>query len=238
MVKRILGILHSAKDLSKAAVRGALQSSGTAALYLCTSTLLAAILTIAYLNYAWEIDKQQWYRAYAILQGIELDEIHQAEQDRAADIYYERVLATRAERLRDEEFQDIRQAVFSQPPPPEEPGPAPPAEPNDAERIGAYDRRLAADRARAQSEGLLEQTQLIENMPPFQAKEVIRNLWQENPQRVLQMLSGMEERSRQRILYAMDESDDEELKDLCEILQRIGDGEPMLSTIERAANEP
>ena len=75
-------------------------------------------------------------------------------------------------------------------------------------------------------------------MPPFQAKEVIRNLWQENPQRVLQMLSGMEERSRQRILYAMDESDDEELKDLCEILQRIGDGEPMLSTIERAANEP
>ena len=229
-------IAKMAGGLAMTALRGALQGSGTAALYLCTSTLLAGLLLTAYLTYAWDIDSQKWYRAYAILQGIELDEIMHAERERAAEINYERVLEARAARLRESEFQEIRQTVFAQPPPREEPLPEPPAEPSDAERIGNYERRIAADRARAQSAGLAEQTDLIENMTPFQAKEVIRNLWQEAPQRVLQILMGMDERARQRILYAMEETDEEELRDLCEILQRIGDGEPMTSLINEAAD--
>jgi hypothetical protein len=48
------------------------------------------------------------------------------------------------------------------------------------------------------------------------------------------MLLDMEERPRRRILYAMETSEDAELRDLCDILQRIGDGEPMLSMINDA----
>ena len=239
MFKMFKRILQSALGLSKAAVRVAIQGSGTASLYLCTSTLLAGLLLTAYLTYAWNIDARKWYRALAILQGIEVEETLQAERDRAAEMNFERVLEERAVRLLEHEFQrEVRQGAFSLPPPPEEPIPEPPSEPSDGERIGAYERRVQADLAQARSAGLAEQTQLIENMIPDQAKEVIRRLWQENPQRVLQILMDMEERSRQRILYAMRESNDAELKDLCEILQRIGDGDPMTSIIDQASQTP
>jgi len=238
MFKRIQRLLQGAANLSKTAFQAALSGSGTAALYLGTSTLLAVLLLVAYLIYAWDIDQQRWYRAMAVLQGIELDEIHQAEQRRAAEITYQMVLAERAERLRDNEFQQIRQMAFSQPPPQEAPQAEPPYIPNEAERISAFEERLRRERARVQTEGLAEQTQIIERMNPDQAKEVIRKLWQEAPQRVLQILMGMEERNRQKILYAMRESNDEELKDLCEILQRIGDGEPEASILKEAEKEP
>ena len=225
---------------TRGALTAAMQGSGTAALYLCSSTLLAAILTTVILAYTWNIDRERWYRALAVLQGVDLTAIRQAEQDRIAEISYEDEITRRAERLRREEFdREIagRTAQFMLPP--EDPKPAPPPPPNDDDRIDAYVQRVNADRARWQSAGLDEQTRLIASAMPDQAKEVIRRLWRDGAyQRVLQILLAMEDKPREKILFAMRETNDEELKDLCEILQRIGDGEPMTSVIDNAAQEP
>ena len=217
-----------------------MRGSGAAALYLCSSALLAAMLTGAILAYAWNIDREKCFRALAILRGIELAEIQRAARDRVAEISYEDVIAHRAERLRQEEFiREISGQRASFPLPPEDPSPAPPPPPSAADRIDAYVQRVSADRAKAQSEGLDEQTRLIERMQPDQAKEVIRRLWKDGfQQRVLRILLAMEDKPREKILFAMRETNDEELKDLCEILQRIGDGEPMTSIIDEAAIEP
>ena len=237
MVKKILQL---ASQYAKAALAAAIQNSGTAALYLGTSTLLAAILTAILMTYAYDINNQKWYRALAILQGIELDEIQQAERDEAAKLSYQDILNARAERLLKDEFdQEITQRAVALPLPPEEPKPQPPPPPSADERIDAYEKRVAADRAKAQTEGLDEQIRLIANMRPDQAKEVISKYWKEGQnKRVIQMLTTMEDKERERILYAMRESNDEELKNLCEILQRIGDGEPMTPIIKDAIKEP
>ena len=236
MFKRIL---QTTTNLSKAVLRGIIQGSGAAALYLSASAFLALLLTIGYLVYAWDIDQTRWYRALGILQGIELDEIQRAERERAAEIHFGIVLEERVrQRLEDEYRQDVRQTARSLPSPPEVPRTEAPAVPSDAERISDYERRIAADRAKAESEGLANLIETLEGMPPDQAKEVIRRFWKETPQRALQVLMGMEERTRQRILNAMQATVDEELKDLTEILQRIGDGEPMTSIINDAAREP
>ena len=235
MIKRLL---QKGIELSKIAVRGAIQGSGMGALYFCTSTLLAAILLAGYLTYAWNIDRERWYRAYAVLQGIELAELRQSEMDAAADISFERVLAERARRLRDDEFiWEVRQQSDSIGPPVPDTPPEPLEDPDDIARISEYERRLAADIARARSEGQANLTQLLERMDPDQAKEVIRRFWNDEGERrrVLQVLMDMEDRPRENILFAMQETNDEELRDLCDILLRIGDGEPMVSLIQEAS---
>jgi len=240
MFKLFKAILQKAGQYSALALTAAIQNSGIAALYLGTSTLLAAILTAAYLTYAWDIDSTKVYRAVATLQGSDLSAIRQSERDAAAQISYDAMIAERAKRLREDEFRrDVTQRAASLQLPPEDPKPQPPPPPSAAERIDAYKKRIADDLAQSEAAGLDEQTRLIANMVPDQAKEVIRKLWKDGAnKRVVQMLTAMEEKERERILYAMRESNDEELKDLCEILQRIGDGEPMRSVIQKAAEEP
>ena len=232
-------ILQKANQYSRAALAAAMHASGTAALYLGTSTLLAGVLLATLLTFAWDIDSKRWYRALATLQGIELAEIQQAEREAAAAASFEDTIERRAERLRQDEFaREITGRTSQLQLPPEDPGPPMPPPPSDADRIGAYEQRIRDDRARAQSAGLDEQTRLIENMIPNQAKEVIRRLWRDGSERrVMDILLAMEDRPRERILFAMQETNDDELRDLCEILQRIGDGEPMRSAIDDAARE-
>ena len=219
-----------------------MQNSGIAALYLCSATLLAGILLTVILSYKLNIDSQKWYRALAILQGVELDEIQKAERARVAEMRFEEVLSQRAVQDRQNEYnRDITQRMTSFTLPPEDPKqPPPPPPPSVTERIDAYEKRVADDLARSRATGLAEEIRLIENMKPDQAKEVLRKYWKDGLlRRVIQILMGMEEdRNREKILYAMKESNDEELKDLCEILQKIGDGEPMSSIIDSAGREP
>ena len=235
-------ILWNAKQLSKAALATALQSSGTAALYLGTSTLLAAILLAAYLTYAWDIDRERFYKAYAVLQGLDVSEMEQAAQERVAEMVYDAMLTRRAERLRESEFQDVRQQAAALPlPPADEPPPPPPPPPNTAERIDAYAKRVQEDLARAQSAGRDELTRLLEDrrMDLEQAKEVIRKFWKDGfEDLVLMTLLDMADRRRGEILYTFDQENPEELKELNEILKAISDGRPMANIIENAAREP
>lgn len=234
-------VLQKIGQYTKAVLKTTLQGSGTAALYLGASAFLAAVLTGIVLKYAWDVDNTKWNRALAILQGLEIVEIQKAEQDKAAEITYETVLEARAKRLRENEYnREVTQQVAALPPPPEPPKPVPPpAELSAAEQISAYEKRVQDDLATSRSNGLAEETRLLANMDAEQAKEVIRKLWKDGAnQRVLQMLMDMEEKPRGDILYAMQQENDEELKDLCEILQRIGDGDPMTPIINSAANPP
>jgi hypothetical protein len=235
----ITNIINLLKDKATQALNLAVHGSGATALYLCTSVLLAGALLAVYYAHAWDVDKKKLFKALAVLQGLDIAEMQQAAADKIADMSYDEVREWRAKRdLRDDYNREITQQMGSFTLPPEDPKPAPPPPPSDAARIGAYEQRVKTDVAKSKAAGLADETDLIENMPPDDAKEVIRRLWKEAPTRVLQMLNAMEDRRRKSILYAMETSNDEELKDLCEILQRIGDGAPMTSIIENAAKEP
>ena len=218
------------------------RGSGTAALYLCTSTLLAAILLATYLIYNYGIDKERIYKAAAILMGYDLRDTQQAARDRIAEISHDDVLERRAQRFLDEEFnREVRQPMASFPLPPEDPGPEPPPPaPSDAERIGAYQKRVQDDLARARTAGRDELTRLIEDkgMDTEQAKEVIRKFWKDGfKDLVLGTLLEMAEKRRGEILYSFDQNNADELKDLNEILKDISDGKPMASTFEKAAGD-
>ena len=225
---------------TRAALAAVMQGSGTAALYLGASTLLAAILLAVIMTYAWDIDRERWFRALAILQGVELAEIQQAERDAVAEISFEEVLERRAMWNREREFrQEITEQAVRWQLPPEEPAPLPPPPPSDADRISAYEQRVQRDIAQSRTEGLAELTQILGRGNPEWAKGVVRELWQQGQNRlVLQALLDLEERQRERILFAMQETNDEELRDLCEILLRIAAGEPRTSILEEAAREP
>ena len=238
MVKKILQMVTG---LAKTALQTAIQGSGMAALYFCASAFLAALLLIPLLVYAWNIDKERAYRALAVLQGVEATEIQQAERELIAEKGADAMLERRAMRNMERDyFEGVTQSVAALPPPPEPPKPEPPPPvPSDAERISAYDQRVKADVARANSAGLGDLTDIIGNADTDWAKEVIRKFWKDGEnKRVLQMFAAMEDRERKKILYAMQQDVTDELKDLCEILLRIGDGEPMTSILNNAAREP
>ncbi|MDR0520349.1 MAG: hypothetical protein LBH00_00695 [Planctomycetaceae bacterium] len=224
-------------NIIKSGALGAARLSGPAALYLCAATALAAVLLGTYLKYAWNVDKTKLYKALAVLQGLETADVQDAARDKIAEISYETVLAKRASRQREEEFQnEITAQTAAYDPPPPEPKPIPPKVPSAAEQIDAYAKRVKSDLDKAKTAGLDEETRLLENMEPEQAKEVVRKLWKDGArERVLNMLLAMEEKRRGEILYAMQQQNAEELKDLCDILQKIGDGEPASSIIQNAA---
>ena len=234
-------ILQKIRQLAAPVLATVMQGSGTAALYLCSSTFLAMLLTALYVSFAWDIDKERWYRAFAVLQGIEDDEAQEEVRNRIIDTSFEQMLDRRAVRGLSDEYQAVRQQIVDLPlPPPEEPvAAAPPPAPSSADRINAYLKRVKDDLAKSQSAGLDDLTDIIGNADPDWAKEVIRKFWKDGQnKRVLQMFAAMEDRERKRILYTMMVDDTDELKDLCEILLKIGDGEPMSSIINNAAEEP
>ena len=233
-------ILQKIRQYSKAVLATIMLGSGAAALYLCTSTFLAAILLAMYLNYAWDIDKGRWQRAFAVLRGIEYDEAQAEVRKRIIDEGYNSMIAERAKRVLSDEYQEVRQQVVGLPLPElEEPPPPPPPAPNDAERISDYEKRVQADLAKARQEGLDEVTRFLENTDPDQAKEVLRKFWKDGKNRqVITVLLDMADKRRDEIFRAMQQDNAEELKDLCEILQRIADGEPKSSILNEAAKEP
>ncbi|MDR3234927.1 MAG: hypothetical protein LBT46_14915 [Planctomycetaceae bacterium] len=215
----------------------ALQAGGVGALYLGTATCCAAILLGLYLKYAWNIDKTKYYKMLAVAQGLDIDAQQKAAENRIAEMGYDAVLERRAERNRQAETQSVMPIEqIAAEPVPEPPKVETPPVVDDSAKISAFEKRVKEYQDKARAAGLGEETRLLENMDPEQAKEVIRKLWKDGAmRRVLEMLLAMEEAKRGAILYTMQQDKAEELKDLCDILQRIGNGEPAASLIEEAA---
>ncbi|GHT35125.1 hypothetical protein FACS189427_03750 [Planctomycetales bacterium] len=214
-----------------------LKISGTVALYGCTSTFLAAILLGAYLSYAWNIDKNKRLRLWAIAQGHDIADLQRQIEDKIARMSYDDVLELRAKRLREAEFQNnssenaVKEIVA--------------ADEKDIDaklkqfrrQRAAFDKYVNDYVAGMKTKGLSEETRLIEEAEPEMAKDIILGIIKEynDYNRVLTMLLAMDEQKRGAILYAM--SGEEEQKKLVDLLQRIGNGEPLAKVAEDAADK-
>ena len=211
-----------------------LKITGTLALYGCASMFLATLLLGAYLTYAWNIDQTKRIRLLALAQGHDITDIQKAVEDRIAEMSYDQVLELRAKRLREEEAKkmsseaEVTELLLA-----------------DEKKINAELKKIRKEREafdkyvkdyqdRARSAGLAEETRIIEEAEPEFAKDVILRLLRERgaTQRVLTMLMAMDEKNRSEILYAMQGEDEQ--KELIDLLQRIGDGEPMSKVLEEA----
>ena len=221
-------IVNSNKVLDKL-----LKISGTVALYGCTSLFLASLLLAAYLKYAWQIDNAKWVQMLAIAQGHDLFGLREKVEQRIAEMSFEEVLQIRAKRLREEEFA-------------KEVGKPSETLPGDEIKINEKlkeikDSREALDKYindrldKYKEAGLAEQTRLIEEAKPEFAKDIILGLIKDHGavERVLVMLLRMDDQRRGEILYRMQK--EPELKELCNLLQRIGNGEPFVKIVEEAA---
>lgn len=211
-----------------------LKLSGTVALYGCTSTLLAMLILAGYLSYAWKIDKAKRLRLLAIAQGHDIADLQRRVEDEIARMSYEEVLELRAKRLREEEFKNetgeqlVTEKLLAD-------------EKQIDEKLrqfrrqrDAFDKHVNDYIEKNKSRGLAEQTRLIEEAEPELAKDIILGILKDysDYDRVLTMLLAMDERNRGEILYAM--QGQEEQKKLVELLQRIGNGEPLAKVAEEA----
>ena len=212
-----------------------LKITGTVALYGCTSLFLASLLLGAYLKYAWQIDDVRWAQLVALAQGHDIFGLNEKVEQRIAEMSFEEVLQIRAKRLREEEFA----GQIGQPPE---------TLPADVAKVNAIlkeiqDSRTAFDKYvkdyldSTKETGIVEETRLIEEAKPEMAKDIILGLIKDHGavERVLIMLLRMDDQRRGEILYRMKK--EEELKELCNLLQRIGNGEPLAKVIEDAKNK-
>lgn len=214
-----------------------LKAAGLFGVYFCASMFLAMLIVGTYIKFAWGIDKNKWNMAVATLQGYDTLAIKQAIKERIQEMSYDEVLKIRAERLRKEEAtENIDTSVVTV------------AASLDERRIDEkllaieqrkkdFDESLKKQLDKAKSEGMMEFTRSIEAMEAEAAKDVILRLIKDHAatERVLIALLAMEEKKRDEIYAAM--QGEEELKELCILLQRIGDGEPMRKVLEDAEKQ-
>ncbi len=211
-----------------------LNITGMLALYGAASMFLATLLLGTYLMYAWNIDKTKRIRLLALAQGLEITDIQKAVEDAIAKMSYDQILEERAKRLRQEEAQGMSsdQSVSD-------------LLSTDAQKIDAELKKIRAEREsfdkyvkdkldQARTAGIAEETRILEEAKPEYARDVILSLIRDNgaTQRVLTMLMAMDEANRSKILYAM--GAEPERKELVDLLQRIGNGEPLISVLEEA----
>lgn len=214
-----------------------LKLSGTVALYGCTSTFLAMLILGAYLTYAWKIDKDKRLRLLAIAQGHDIADLQKRVEDEIARMSYEEVLELRAKRLREQEFEQnsgeqiVTERLLL-----------------DEKQIDEKLRQFRRQReifdkyiedyiAKTRSTGIARETRLIEEAEPEMAKNIILGIITQfaDYDRVLTMLLSMDEKKQGEILYAME--GEEEQKTLVDLLQRIGNGEPLAKVAEEAARK-
>ena len=213
-----------------------LKVSGTVALYGCTSLFLASLMLGAYLTYAWRIDGVRWTQLVALAQGHDIFGLNEKVEQRIAEMSFEQVLEIRAKRLREIESDQL---IGNQPPATQD---------GDEKHLNALLKEIRDSRAAfdkyvkdyldsTKETGIAEQTRLIEEAKPEQAKDIILGLIKDHGavERVLTMLLRMEDQRRGEILYRM--RNEEELKELCNLLQRIGNGEPLAKVIEDARDK-
>ncbi len=211
-----------------------LKITGTLALYGCASMFLASILLGAYLMYAWNIDKTKRIRLLALAQGLDVTEIQQAVENRIAEMSYDQILELRAKRLLEEEAKgmssdrEVNEVLTA-----------------DAKKIDdelkkirtekeAFDKYVKDWQDSHRAAGLAEETRLLEEAEPEWARDRILELLRDHnaTERVLTMLMAMDEANRSQILYTMQGGPEQ--KELTDLLQRIGNGEPLTRVLEDA----
>ncbi|MDR2762028.1 MAG: hypothetical protein LBB88_05455 [Planctomycetaceae bacterium] len=214
---------------------------GTALLYGSTSTFLAMILLWLCLSYSWNIDKSKRIKMIAIAQGHDVDAIQREIENRIGTMTYAEILEKRAKWLQENELKDnsssdknLNQILVK-----------------DMEEINrklalinkkeeTFKKHIDDFLASTKTAGIDEERDIIERADPDVAKNILLGIIRDfgDWNRVLTMIRDMNPQKKREILYAME--GEEEQKKLVELLQKIGNGEPLAPEIEKAkqkANE-
>lgn len=213
--------------------------SGTIALYLFASLFLATVILGLVLKYAWNVDRTKMMQMLAIAQGADLynseAKMREAVEERIASMTFEEVLAKRTERDLDRDFattgsgsmgdtvmheiRTIEDKMKSQ------------------QAVHAnFERRLKQVRDDAQSLGIREVTQMIERLEPDLGKRHIKEMIDKGQYaRVIAILRGMQITPRSDLLNEM--TQDEEVKNLAVIFQKLADGDPEEAVVQEAEEE-
>ncbi|MDR2641536.1 MAG: hypothetical protein LBC74_01955 [Planctomycetaceae bacterium] len=211
---------------------------GTTLLYGSASTFMAMILLWTCLSYSWNIDKSKRIKMIAIAQGHDLAALQRGIEDRIGTMTYEEILERRAKWLQENELRDnsssnenLSQLLTK-----------------DMEEIDhklalidkrekVFQKHIDDYLASTKNAGLDEQREIIEKADPDVAKNILLGIIRDfgDWNRVLTMIRDMNAQKKREILYAME--GEEEQKKLVELLQKIGNGEPLAPEIEKAAKE-
>ncbi|MDR1478365.1 MAG: hypothetical protein LBJ00_05430 [Planctomycetaceae bacterium] len=212
--------------------------AGTTLLYGSTSTFLAMILLWVCLSFSWNIDKSKRIKMIAIAQGHDIEAIQREIEDRIGAMTYEEILERRAKWLLEKELQEdgssdgnLSQILTK--------------DMEDINRkLALIDKREKEFQkyiddylARTKNAGISEEREIIEMADPDVAKNILLGIIRDfgDWERVLTMIQDMNPRKKREILYAME--GEEEQKKLVELLQKIGNGEPLAPEIKKAAEK-
>lgn len=207
---------------------------GPVVLYLAATFFFAQLLLAAYLFYAWKINEDKLSQMVAIAQGIDLfqteEKVRETFEEKAGSIFQEEIIKRRSERDRDLEFEklvidDNIDQILSE---------ARWLKKEKQEISWLYrnfEKRLDDIQAKAENEGFIELTQMLETIDPALAKRYLLDMIEKSEEdRVVQLIKAMEQRRRAKIIDEMRE--DDEIEDMAEIFQRIADGDPTADLTE------
>ncbi|MDR2344976.1 MAG: hypothetical protein LBE18_02830 [Planctomycetaceae bacterium] len=213
-----------------------LNTTGTVLLYGSTSTFLAMLLLWICLSYSWNIDKSKRIKMIAIAQGHDIAAFQREIENRIGTMTYAEILEKRAKWLQENELQgnsssneNLNQLLSK-----------------DMEEINrklaliekrekAFKKHIDDYIASTKTAGLDEERDIIERAEPDVAKNILLGIIRDfgDWNRVLTMMKDMNPQKKREILYAME--GEEEQKKLVELLQKIGNNEPIIQEIEKAA---
>ncbi|MDR1484147.1 MAG: hypothetical protein LBT09_04915 [Planctomycetaceae bacterium] len=215
-----------------------LKMTGTALLYGSVSTFLAMILLWICLSYSWNIDKSKRIKMIAIAQGHDISAMQREIEDRIGTMTYAEILERRAKWLQENELRDnsssnenLSQLLTKDM-----------AEIDQKlalieKREKAFKKHIDDYLASTKTAGLDEEREIIEKADPDVAKNILLGIIRDfgDWNRVLTLIRDMNADRKREILYAME--GEEEQKRLVELLQKIGNGEPLTPEIEKAAQK-
>ncbi|MDR2172331.1 MAG: hypothetical protein LBP59_19475 [Planctomycetaceae bacterium] len=215
-----------------------LKIAGNVLLYGSVSTFMAMVLLWICLSYSWNIDKSKRIKMIAIAQGHDIAAFQREIEDRIGSMTYAEILERRAKWLQENELpsnsssnENLNQILAK-----------------DMDEINsklaliekrekAFQKRIDDYLASTKTAGLNEERDIIERAEPDIAKNVLLGIIRDfgDWNRVLIMLRDMNPVKKREILYSME--GEEEQKKLVEMLQKIGNGEPLVNEIEKATQE-
>lgn len=210
--------------------------SGPVALYLGASLVLAQLLLLGYLTYAWKLTPAKWYQMLAIAQGVDMFQteakLRQAVEDRVASLTWEEIRALRTARDMEQDLVELttdktgditlleakkldeRRAEFDR-------------------LVRSFQAKLDDLDAKTKDTELRRVTTMLERMDATLAKQQLLEMFDNNQvERVVTILKTMQERPRGSILNEM--TKDDEVKKLADILSKIASGTPVTDVINEA----
>jgi len=217
-----------------------LHTAGSLFVYFCVATLIAQVVLLAYIQHAWQLNRDKTVQVLAIAQGIDLFEIkRESERDSREpspeQVSYNQIMEARAIKVRHlelreqalanalDQLQSQRQQLA-----------------HDTKKYEqlkkTFDEELLAMKEGAAHEGEEEVRATLEKIKPQQAKELLLTmLGNDETDTVVALLSGMSVDKRAKIVGQFKTPD--ENKKVNEILRLIREGTPKSDLVKKTQEQ-